>query len=242
MMINSTDNFTGFKYQLYLWSLEQMNEEIDSNLDTLRSMKNPYTLTEVHNLENFPKSQQRFILQASIKQRYAKILPHLKEFYLSDEEENLLNIFNRDFSRIRRSTTGTANLFLENPNKLYLEFDKKRLYDSILDSFSAFFNDKPKRFGNDLRYSIKLEKILLTVDVSIEKGNYSYGNQIYDCTENSNLSQLFSGPIYFPRYLGIIHGSTWCFDDEIDIDNASSTIASQCNKFIRFVVDYAARE
>lgn len=219
-----------------------MNEEIDSKLETLRSMKNPYTLTEIYNLENFPESQQRFILQASIKQRYAKILPHLKEFYLSDEEETLLNIFNIDFSRIRRSARGTANLFLKNPDKLYLEFDKKRLYSSILNSFADLFDDKPQRFGNDLRYSIKLEKILLTVDISIEKGNYSYGNQIYNYTENSNLSQLFSGPIYFPRYLGIMHGSTWCFNNEIDIDNASSTIASQCKKFVGFVIDYTSRE
>jgi hypothetical protein len=229
MMIVTSNEFSEAFYQ---WCIEKMLEEVAGGFTLLDQMKNPYTRMELYTLKMLSRQQQEENLEIEIRRNLSYL--NLNGLRKSTIAEGELTPFAQLSTKLKYSDKNAQNIFSESALGLYQDYPRSLLSKIISTKLNRVFSNKPKKSGNSLRFHVTILKWEVVTDVDISKDHYSYSHQIQSIVDGQKV-RLADYTIYFPRYIGLRIGETWCFHNQEDIEIAAETIGNLCQEFLDFV-------
>lgn len=221
-----------FSQAFYQWCIEKMLEEVAGGFVLLGQMKNPYTCMELYTLKTLSRQQQEEMLEIEIRRNLSYL--NFDGMMKSTIAEGELTPFAQLSSKLRFSSPNARNIFSESALDLYQEYSISLLLKVISTRLSRVFSSKPKKNGNSLRFYVTILKWQIVTDVEISKNYYSYSHQIQSTIDGQKV-RLADCTIYFPRYIGLRIGETWCFHNREDIEIAAEMISNLCQEFLNFI-------
>jgi hypothetical protein len=231
MRIVTSENFSEAFYQ---WCINKMIEEVSQGFTLLGQMKNPYTRMELYALKTLSRQEQQEMLETEIKRKLSYLNLNNNELMRSSIAEGDLTPFAQLSTNLKNFDPNAQDIFSEQTLNLYQEYPISLLSKIISIRLSRIFANKPKKHGNFLRFRVAISDWEIITDIDIDKIHYSYAHQIHGIIDGQKV-RLADYGIYFPRYIGLRIGETWCFHNQEDIEIAAETIGNLCQEFLNFI-------
>jgi hypothetical protein len=222
-----------FSEAFYQWTIDKMLEEVGRNFILLDQMRNPYTRMEVYALRTLSQREQREMLEIEIKRNFSRINLNDNNLMRNSIAEGELTPF-AQLSSMLRFTPNALDIFSEGSLGLYQEYPISLLSKIISTRLGGILLGKPKKCGDSLRFHRKVLNWEVITDIDIDKTCYSYEHKIQGIIDGQEV-RLAEHSIYFPRYIGLKIGETWCFHNQEDIEVAAETISKLCQEFLNFL-------
>jgi uncharacterized phage-associated protein len=223
-----------FSQKFLAWCIEKMHEEINHEFSTLKQMNNPYTLLEVYALQTLSQQKQEEALMTQIQRQFTHLT--FGQTLINRLAEGELSPLGKVINTVRYSDSAAKKLFAEETLNQYQDYSTSFLSKVAHAELSSRFAHVSKKAKGNLEFCIEVSDWQVITRVDICKGSYTYSHQIDGHFRNQKV-RLADYTIFFPRYIGLIMGETWCFHTQEDVENAAKKISELCNVFLDFLLE-----
>lgn len=212
--------------QFYEYSLSVLQQEIDSEFYTLKSLQDPSVDLKIKRILQLSNGQQQETLRAFIKRRYQ--LKGFSGFELSQYEQKLVclieaprpySVYPDDFYDVDKLAE------YEQKKRLGKKINRRTLFTRLKKKLEKDLNLNVENGYYTSIFNIKItEKVRLTTRIDVDTNYYHYSHDIY--IDNNRIRLLIN-------YLSIINfPSNWFIYQEEDIEIALNIIWGCFQQFI----------